>query len=82
MATGKIEISSSTLTEGTYTTDTKTIAVSSNMWDKIHKTLFIRYQPRYQAATGFNVKIKSPFAIATLQISNTPETVQNAKYNV
>ena len=82
MATGKIEISSSTLTEGTYTTDTKTIAVSSNMWDKVHKTLFIRYQPRYQAATGFNVKIKSPFAIATLQISNTPETVQNAKYNV
>ena len=82
MATGKIEISSSTLSEGTYTTDTKTIAVSSNMWDKVHKTLFIRYQPRYQAATGFNVKIKSPFAIATLQISNTPETVQNAKYNV
>ena len=82
MATGKIEISSSTLTEGTYTTETKTIAVNSNMWDKVHKTLFIRYQPRYQAATGFNVKIKSPFAIATLQISNTPETVQNAKYNV
>ena len=82
MAIGKIEISSSTLTEGTYTTDTKTIAVSSNMWDKVHKTLFIRYQPRYQSATGFNVKIKSPFAIATLQISNTPETVQNAKYNV
>lgn len=82
MATGKIEISSSTLTEGTYTAETKTIAVSSNMWDKVHKTLFIRYQPRYQSATGFNVKIKSPFAIATLQISNTPETVQNAKYNV
>lgn len=82
MATGKIEISSSTLTEETYTTDTKTIAVSSGMWDKVHKTLFIRYQPRYQSATGFNVKIKSPFAIATLQISNTPETVQNAKYNV
>lgn len=82
MATGKIEISSSTLTEGTYTSETKTIAVSSGMWDKVHKTLFIRYQPRYQSATGFNVKIKSPFAIATLQISNTPETVQNAKYNV
>lgn len=82
MAIGKIEISSSTLTEGTYTTETKTIAVNSNMWDKVHKTLFIRYQPRYQSATGFNVKIKSPFAIATLQISNTPETVQNAKYNV
>lgn len=82
MATGKIEISSSTLTEGTYTTETKTIAVNSGMWDKVHKTLFIRYQPRYQSATGFNVKIKSPFAIATLQISNTPETVQNAKYNV
>lgn len=82
MATGKIEISSSTLTEGTYLTETKTIAVNSGMWDKVHKTLFIRYQPRYQSATGFNIKIKSPFAIATLQISNTPETVQNAKYNV
>lgn len=82
MATGKIEISSSTLAEGTYTTETKTIAVNSGMWDKVHKTLFIRYQPRYQSATGFNVKIKSPFAIATLQISNTPETIQNAKYNV
>lgn len=80
--TGKIEISSSCLTEGTYNTDKKTITVNSGMWDKEHKTLFVRYQPRYQAATGFSVKIKSPFAIATLQISNTPETVQNAKYNI
>ena len=80
--TGKIEISSSCLTEGTYNTDKKIITVNSGMWDKEHKTLFVRYQPRYQAATGFSVKIKSPFPIATLQISNTPETVQNAKYNI
>lgn len=82
LAVGKIEISASCLTEGTYNTETKTIAVNSGMWDKEHKTMFIRYQPRFQAATGFSVKIKSPFAIATLQISNTPETVQNAKYNI
>lgn len=82
LAVGKIEISASCLTEGTYNTDKKTIAVNSGMWDKEHKTMFVRYQPRFQAATGFSVKIKSPFAIATLQISNAPETVQNAKYNI
>ena len=80
--TGKVEISSSCLTEGIYNTDTKTFSINSGMWDKDHKTIFIRYQPRYQAATGFSVKIKSPFPIATLQISNTPETVQNSKYNI
>lgn len=80
--TGKIKLRAQTLNEGTFNTEEKEFNVTSDMWDKESGTLFLRFQPKYQVGTGFSVKIESPFAIASLQISSTPETVQNSKYNV
>jgi hypothetical protein len=79
---GKVKISSETLNETSCIADTKEFNVTPDMWDKESGTLFLRYQPKNQAATGFSVHITSPFPIATLQIGSTPETEQNSKYNM
>ena len=79
---GKVRLSCETLNETSKETDIKEFNITKDMWDKNSSTIFIRYQPKYQAATGFSVRIESPFAIASLQISATPETLQNSKYNV
>lgn len=80
--TGKVKISSETLNETSRIAESKEFNISESMWDKESNTIFIRYQPENQAATGFSVHITSPFAIATLQVASTPETVQNSKYNM
>lgn len=79
---GKVTLKCQTLNEGTWVSEEKTFDITSEMWDKVHKTLFLRYQPKYQAGAGFSVSIKSPFCIASLDISETPQTVQNSKYNI
>lgn len=79
---GKVTLKCQTLNEGTWVSEEKTFDITSGMWDKVHKTLFLRYQPKYQEGAGFSVSIKSPFCIASLDISETPQTVQNSKYNV
>lgn len=78
---GKVTLKCQTLNEGTWVSEEKTFDITSEMWDKIHKTLFLRYQPKYQEGAGFSVSIKSPFCIASLDISETPQTVQNSKNN-
>ena len=78
---GKVVLKCQTLNEGTWVSEEKTFDINSEMWDKVHKTLFLRYQPRYQEGAGFSVSIKSPFCIASLDISETPQTVQNSKNN-
>ena len=78
---GKVTLKCQTLNEGTWVSEEKTFDISSEMWDKVHKTLFLRYQPKYQEGAGFSVSIKSPFCIASLDISETPQTVQNSKNN-
>jgi hypothetical protein len=80
--TGKVKISSETLNETSRIAESKEFNITESMWDKESNTIFIRYQPENQAATGFSVHITSPFAIATLQVASTPETVQNSKYNM
>lgn len=82
MKAGTVIVSSETLNEGSKITSEKPLPITKDMWDKESKTVFLRYQPGNQAATGFSVHIKSPFAIATMQISSSPETVQNSKYNM
>lgn len=79
---GKVTLKCQTLNEGTWVSEEKTFNITSEMWDKVHKTLFLRYQPKYQEGAGFSVSIKSPFCIASLDISETPQTVQNSKYNI
>lgn len=78
---GKVVLKCQTLNEGTWISEEKTFDINSEMWDKVHKTLFLRYQPKYQEGAGFSVSIKSPFCIASLDISETPQTVQNSKNN-
>lgn len=78
---GKVVLKCQTLNEGTWVSEEKMFDINSEMWDKVHKTLFLRYQPKYQEGAGFSVSIKSPFCIASLDISETPQTVQNSKNN-
>ena len=78
---GKVVLKCQTLNEGTWVSEEKTFDINSEMWDKVHKTLFLRYQPKYQEGAGFSVSIKSPFCIASLDISETPQAVQNSKNN-
>lgn len=82
MKTGKVEVSSETLNEISKMSQKKEFSITKDMWDKESKTVFLRYQPQNQAATGFSVRIKSPFAIASLQISSSVETVQNSSHNL
>lgn len=82
MKTGKVEVSSETLNEISKVSQKKEYSITKDMWDKESKTVFLRYQPQNQAATGFSVRIKSPFAIVSLQISSTVETVQNSSHNL
>lgn len=79
---GKVIVSSETLNETSRVSENKIFNVTSDMWDKESNTLFLRYQPKNQSATGFSVKIQSPFSIATLQISSSYETVQNSEHNI
>lgn len=82
MKVGKVEVSSETLNEISKISQKKEFSITKDMWDKESKTVFLRYQPQNQAATGFSVHIKSPFAIASLQISSSVETVQNSSHNL
>lgn len=82
MKTGKVEVSSETLNEISRVSQKKEFSITKDMWDKESKTVFLRYQPQNQAATGFSVHIKSPFAIVSLQISSSVETVQNSSHNL
>ena len=82
LSEGVVTVQSETLNEVMTASESKDFNINKSMWDKNSDTIFIRYQPKAQAATGFRVRIKSPFAIATLQIGSTVETVQNSKYNI
>lgn len=82
MKTGKVEVSSETLNEISKISQKKEFSITKDMWDKESKTVFLRYQPQNQAATGFSVHVKSPFAIVSLQISSSVETVQNSSHNL
>lgn len=79
---GTVVVQSETLNEIMTVSESKKFQITKSMWDKDSNTIFLRYQPKAQAATGFRVRIKSPFAIATLQIGSTVETIQNSKYNI
>lgn len=79
---GKVVVSSETLNEISAVSESKEFVITSDMWDKESNTLFLRYQPKNQSATGFSFAIKSPFAIATMQISSSMETIQNSEHNI
>lgn len=78
----KVELSSETLNETGFLSGKEVKTITKDMWDKNSHTCFIRYQPKFQAATGFSFKIKSPFPIVSIQISAKAETVQNSALNL
>ena len=82
MKMGVVKLSCQTLNETGKQSEVKQFNITPDMWDKQTRTLFLRYQPKFQAATGFSVHISSPFSIASLHIGETQETVQNSKYNM
>ena len=82
MKMGVVKLSCQTLNETGKQSEVKQFNITPDMWDKQTRTLFLRYQPKLQAATGFSVHISSPFSIASLHIGETQETVQNSKYNM
>lgn len=79
---GEVKITSRTLNEISKNAEAKTIKITKGSWDSESGTMYIRYQPRNQAATGFSVRIESDFPVASVSISHKPETVQSASYNL
>lgn len=78
MRSGKVKLQVETLNEGAVKTEEVIVNITPEKWDKITKTAYILYQPKNQRAAGFSVKIRSPFSIASLQISATPDTLQES----
>lgn len=79
---GKVKVWCETLNEKSCKSEEKIFYITKNMFDPVTKSIYVRYQPRYQEATGFRLHIESDFSISTISISHKAETVQNAKYNL
>lgn len=79
---GTVKITSKTLNEMSREADTKEYKINAGQWDKASGTMFIRYQPKNQAATGFALRVESDFDIATVSISHKIEAIQNSMHNL
>lgn len=79
---GSVKVTSRTINEISRKAETKEIKINPGSWDKESGTMFIRYQPKNQAATGFALRIESDFPIASVSVSHKPETVQSSTYNI
>lgn len=79
---GTVAISSTTLNENSFTTETKYWDVKIDDWDEKTNTLLLRYQPKKQAAAGISLKLKSSFPICSLQISAETEEKENTPNNI
>lgn len=78
---GKLAINIVTYTDEGKQTETKVYEIRPKDWDEITDQFYVRYQPRFQAATGFGVNITSDFAIASIAIGTTPQNTQISKAN-
>lgn len=79
---GKVKVWCETLNEKSFKSNEKIFYVDKSNFDPVTKSIYVRYQPKYQEATGFRVHIESDFSIMTVSISHKAETVQNATYNL
>ena len=82
MPEGTVKVLCSTLNEGLKNSEEKVFKLDSKMWDKDSKTIFLRYQPKYQEAAGFSIEIESTVGIVSLAISNTVTAVNNSRNNI
>lgn len=79
---GKFTATQKTLTNQGVASQTKTVTITSGMFDPLTRTLLIRFQPRYQAAVGFSLEVESDYPLYEITASFTPDTTQVSKVNI
>ena len=72
---GKFEISFDGLVNNTASTKKQVFNVKSSDYDRVTKTVYLRYQPAFQNCAAFKLNIKSDLAIKRLAIGYTSEGV-------
>lgn len=81
-ASGTVKVWCETLNEGSKKSNEKVFYIDKSMFDPATQSMYIRYQPMFQEATGFRVHVESDFSICTMSISHSTSAIQNAKYNL
>ena len=74
-APGKFEISIDSLMNNTVSTKKQVFNVKSSDYDRVTKTVYIRFQPSVQNCSAFKLNIKSELPIKRLAAEYTPEDV-------
>ena len=72
---GKFEISFDGLVNNTASTKKQVFNVKSSDYDRVTKTVYLRYQPAFQNCSAFKLNIKSDLAIKRLAIGYSSEGV-------
>lgn len=70
LSKGEVSLKVESLTDGARETEETIIKINNSDWDKLTKSVYVRYQPKRQRALGTCVRIKSPFAIGYMGIGN------------
>ena len=70
---GKFEISFDGLVNNTASTKKQVFNVKSSDYDRVTKTVYIRYQPAFQNCAAFKLNIKSDLAIKRIAIGYSSE---------
>ena len=70
---GKFEISFDGLVNNTASTKKQTFNVKSNDYDRVTKTVYLRYQPAFQNCAAFKLNIKSDLAIKRIAVGYSSE---------
>ena len=72
---GNFEISLDSLMNNTASTKKQTFNVKSSDYDRITRTVYLRFQPSVQNCSAFKLNIKSDLAIKRLAVEYAPEDV-------
>ena len=70
---GKFEISFDGLVNNTASTKKQVFNVKTDNYDKVTKTVYLRYQPAFQNCAAFKLNIKSDLAIKRIAVGYTSE---------
>lgn len=72
---GKFEISLDSLVNNTVSTKKQVFNVKSSDYDRVTKTVYLRYQPSTQNTSAFRINLNSQLPIKRLAVSYTPEDI-------
>ena len=70
---GKFEISFDGLVNNTASTKKQVFNVKSSDYDRVTKTVYLRFQPAFQNCTAFKLNVKSDLAIKRIAVGYTSE---------